>query len=125
MSEQEPADQDQNWTFKIGGQPFEMTPNNGSLYTFVGRVVLDDMEVPAEEFNHVYLIRNINPETKEITESRIFRQHPAYEQLSKFILEHAYPLFLNQRQIAESDIAAWIRTNFYDLGDYMPDEWGE
>lgn len=116
------SEQDHNWKFKIGGEPFEMTHQNGSLYTFIGKTVINGLDVPNENFNHVFLIRSRDDEKNEVRANHVFRDDPAFTQLAQFMMQHDYPMILNMHEVPQCDIDAWTNRVFRDLGDYPP-EW--
>ena len=102
--------------FSLGGEPFEMTPDNASLFTFVGQGAL---------YNHVFLVLE-ELEENHFKGTYVFSESPAYETLATFILENEYPAHINQRQPAACDLDAYMQYALNDLDkldDGIPGDW--
>ena len=100
----------------LGGEPFEMTPDNASLFTFVGQGAL---------YNHVFL------QQEELEENRVrgtyvFSTSQSFQPLMNFMLEQGYPMHLNLRQVAQCDQDAYeqvIAQQLDDLDSGLPEGW--
>lgn len=103
----------------IGGEPFEMTRDNGTLFTFFGHLATR---------NHVFLMMN---ETDDVMRGMyIFAHHASYAALASFMVDHDYPMRLNGRAVPGCDENAFQQSldsmggAFDDeLGGGVPDDW--
>lgn len=119
MNEQEP--QDYGLEALVNGEPILLTRHNTTLYTFFGRVILEEMEMDAANFNHVFVQLGEPNEEGAIPGGFIFQNNPGYRKVSSFILKHNFPANLNSMLIPQSDIDAWNRQSFGDLPDSLPE----
>lgn len=99
----------------LQGSEFEATPENTTLFTFLGRIAC---------YSHVFI--QTGPEDDEVmVGTYVFASHPVYENMAQFMAEYGYPMHTNLREVADCDVNAYDRmisqqTN--DL-DHIPDEW--
>lgn len=104
MAEQEPF-----LPLQWGDRELRMTAQNSQLYTFVGRTVIeigkDKFEIDRSAVNHVWIA------TKKDAGMYFWAEHDPeeYQTMAGFIIEHAFPAYLNARTIASSDLNAWVR----------------
>lgn len=80
----------------FGSREFEATPDNTSLFQFMGRLAC---------YNHVFM--QTNEEDEEPTGTYVFNQHPVYPQMIEYMIANDYPMHLNLRQVAECDVNAF------------------
>jgi len=106
----------EGFTLRIGAQEFEATPDNISLFTFLGTVVVRGMDVPAANLNHIFCVQQ-EVEANRYSGFYIWNTNPGFAALGHFLLEHDYPAHLNQRKVGQCDIDAWEAHTFGDLTD--------
>lgn len=96
----------------FGEYEFEATPDNTTLFRFVGQLAL---------YNHVFMVTR--PE--ESTGAYLFNQHPYYKEFEEYIIENNYPLHDNLRDVAQCDIDAFDNMIKQELDglDHVPDDW--
>lgn len=110
------------------GECVEVTRYNGTLFTFVGRSALHDIEVDSEMFNHVYVTFD-SEQTGDRHALYFFEQsiqNNAYNQLAEFMIEHDFPMMLNFLEVPDGDIDAWEKANgatVDTIADTIPDAW--
>ena len=100
----------------IGDNEFIVTPENTSLFTFMGEAAL---------YDHVFMKRERN-EQNQVIGNFVFangKQPHIYEYLMNFIIAEDYPIHMNIREAAECDIAAFEREMFEGFEDGIPDNW--
>lgn len=110
MSEQD------GFTLKVGGQEYEASRDNLSLFTFFGHLAC---------YNHAFLVLH-DPEEDEAAEGMfIFASNPGFEELANYMFEHNYPMHLNLREVGPGDRDAFDRAMLSDLtnSDSFPEEW--
>lgn len=101
-------------SFGNGGE-FEATPENTSLYRFVGRLACH---------NHVFIVTN--PE--ESAGTYIFSITPVYREMEAYMVANDYPIHDHLRQVAQCDLDAYERMlnqAAENLSDDMLGEWGD
>lgn len=99
----------------IDGTDYELTRDNTRIYQHLGRLaVYDHIYITPEEMRPMYLWRYYPQNGKET-------------QLFNFIkpkaIEDRCETFLNIKEVAESDIDAYIKHAVDDMGNCLPD-WG-
>ena len=102
------SDKDPSLRLNMGkGRKLELTHENTTLYTFLGKTALNDIEFDNTALNHVFIRlrddKEGNPRGMYVFE----RFHPAYKDIASFAIEHSFTAVLNQRQIAECDLKAY------------------
>lgn len=91
-----------------GKKELRMTAQNSQLYTFMGRTAIElgnqTFEVERSALNHVWIA------TAKDKGMYFWAEHDPeeYQQMAGFIIEHSFPAYLNARQVAPSDIQAWL-----------------
>lgn len=88
-----------------GGMSLELTPDNTTLYTFLGHTVIGDLTVDNATINHVFHRTGQNEQGQAIG-MYFFRTHPAYRDIAEHLTEYRYPMVLNQRQVPLCDFKA-------------------
>lgn len=94
MSEREPEKKPQI-NLSIGSQEFELRRDNSELYSYLGSLAV---------WNHVFVTSVEEDEVK--TGTFIPREligHEPFDKMASAMIQHAYPVRLNQRQVVESD----------------------
>lgn len=97
----------------FGEREFEATPENTTLFRFVGKLAL---------YNHIFMLTV--PE--ENIGAYLFNQHPVYKEFEDYMVKNQYPIHDNLREVAECDLDAFenmLRENAADIGDYPPEDW--
>jgi len=97
----------------FGESEFEATPDNTTLFRFVGKLAL---------YNHVFMLTD--PE--ESTGAYLFNQHPYYAEFEEYMITNKYPLHDNLRDVAQCDLDAFenmVKENLKDIEDYPPEDW--
>lgn len=114
----------------IGGVEHELTPDNASLFMFIGKTVINGVEHDNTEFNHVfyqtgaeddnrmkgiYLFKGILPEI--------------FNELAEYMGQTGYPAHINLRTVAECDrnaymfqLAQYTERDLAEIPDFLPDE---
>jgi hypothetical protein len=103
MSEQDPS-----LTLNMGdGKKLELTPDNTTIYTFLGRTALGDMQFENESANHAFVQTGRNE--KDVPQGMYFFEqfHPVYKDIAAFAMEHCFPQLLNVRRVPECDLKAY------------------
>ena len=104
---------------------FNLTPENSRLFTFVGKTLLANGDYSQNaDRNHVYYY-NSGRETG----TYIFGKENV-QRLGAVMLSNHFPADLYRRSVPEGDEEAYqkyLKQNETtdDLGDYIPDGWGE
>lgn len=103
MSEQDPT-----LNLRMGEERFELTHENTTLYTFLGRTAIGDMVFDNASANHVFV--HLGEDEQEQPRGMYFfeRFHPVYKDIAKFAIEHSFPIIGNQRRVPECDIRAYM-----------------
>lgn len=112
-----------------GDQEFESTPDNTTLYTFLGRTAIGSLVIENSTINHVYV--RFNKEDEPNRGMYLFEQFhgEAYKTIAEYVMEHAYPQILNMRHVPECDIKAHMLHEDHEaaqfgaeLPDYLPED---
>ena len=114
MSEQEPS-----MRLTMHGEKFEATPDNTSLFMFAGNLAL---------YNHVFVVTKENEAEGTAEGTYVFWTHQVYETMRDYMMQNGYPIHANLRHLAQCDLDAYenmIKQQIGDVGDTVPDEWGE
>lgn len=101
------------------GREFEMTPDNATLFTFIGRLAM---------YDHVFLETGEPKDDDTMIGTYVFNQAEAYPQLSSFMVEYDYPMILNRRDVPQCDQDAYGRyvdqvASKEEIPDTFPDDW--
>lgn len=103
-SEQEPF-----LPLKWGDKELKMTAQNSQLYTFIGRTVIevgnDKFEIDRSAVDHVWIA------TRKDAGMYFWKEHDPeeYQTMAGFIIEHAFPAYLNARVIQPNDLQNWLK----------------
>lgn len=104
MSEQDPS-----LTLNMGdGKKLELTHDNTTIYTFLGRTALGDMQFENESANHAFIMTGRNEKDQPQGMYFFERFHPVYKEIAKFAVEHSFPQILNHRTLPACDIKAYM-----------------
>ena len=116
----------------VGDTERVVTPRNGSLYQFVGRLGMYDhiwLEFDDDENDD----ENDDDTDKEVACAAIFKLiHPeTYEQIAKIMRENNFPIHLNLRKIDDADVEAYnfeLESMVADEGEeeddlFIPEDW--
>lgn len=110
---------------RIDGEETDVTRDNGTLFTFVGKTALSGgFEVDSANMNHVFITDEVN-DNGTVSGSYIFAASEAFEAVRDFMMENGYPLHLNLREVAECDVNAYevfLKQQSDDL-DTIPEGW--
>lgn len=92
---------------KWGKRELDMKASNSVLYTYLGKtaVTIEDETFVIENsaVNHVYIATSANKGLY------FFAEHDPEEfaTMSAFIVEHSFPMVINQRHVAPDDLKIW------------------
>lgn len=114
----------------FGGSEYEATPDNTTLFTFLGRTALNGIDFDNSRANHIFF-ENERTEGDVVRGSYMFRtEHnsEAFDTIMRHIAMFGYPMELNKRTVPQCDLDAYNRmldkaaaTEHAD--DYIPDDW--
>jgi hypothetical protein len=92
-----------------GGEKVRMTRENGTLYTFLGRSAVGDLDIDNTNFDHIFVQRGEGPEggATGLYIFKAFQEH--YKTIADFMIEQQFPMILNQRTIPLCDMEAYMR----------------
>lgn len=113
MSEQEPAEDEK--LIMIGEHEFLVTRRNTKLYTFFGSIATR---------NHVFINTGEDQEDVQYG-SYVFAHDEAWGFLTRFIIDHEFPMALNALDVLPWDEEAFQRSieGLTIESDYFPEEW--
>lgn len=114
----------------VGDEEYEIGPDRASLFTFLGKRAM---------YDHVFIQLDKDDDDtddddigrgKTITGVYVFSslRPTMYEQMRDYMMDYDFPLHLNQREVADCDIAAYddmVDREMADLEDVdtVPNEW--
>jgi hypothetical protein len=116
----------------LGGGEFEATPDNTTLFTFMGRTAIHGIEVDNQQYNHLFFHTG-EEDDNVLIGTYMFRSDlnsETWDIIAQHMLANDYPLVLNRREVPVCDIEAYGR--FLDqkahqesesLGDFIPEGW--
>ena len=124
----------ENLTLTFGdGNEFECTPDNTTLFTFLGKTALGGISIDSGRFNHVFFQTGEEDE-ETMTGTYMFRtdrNEETFDTVVSHIAEFDYPMVLNRREVPECDIRAYnnmiknrAKAELEDLDDFFPESWG-
>ena len=96
----------------------EMTPENSSLYMFLGRFAC---------YSHVF-VETQRTNDKSRIGTYIFSTHSVFSEISQFMASRGFPIHANLREVPDCDMKAFddmIAQQTGDIGDTLPDGWGD
>lgn len=103
MSERDPS-----LTLNMGdGRKLEATPENTTLYTFLGRTAIGDVLFENSSVNHIYLGTGLDEEERPKGIYFFEKFSSVHEDIAKFAIEHSFPAILNQRTVPACDMEAY------------------
>lgn len=103
-NEQEPS-----LPLQWGDRTLEMTPYNATLYTFLGRTVIErdneEFEIDNSSVNHIFLV------TDEGNKGLYFfaTEGGPFTQMATFMVEHSFPMLVNSREVPNGDLQVWTK----------------
>lgn len=114
----------------LGGEDFESTPENTTLFTFLGTTALNGAIVNNAQFNHVFFQKG-NEDDNTLVGSYMFRtinNEGVFDTIMTHIASEDYPMVLNRRDVPECDITAYNNmvenvASQEHAEDFIPDEW--
>lgn len=107
-----PTDGSDEIPITLDKEPFQMTRRNTMLFTHIGEAAL---------YDHVFFSKG---ETEDGWRGAyLWKNHPSYEQLVDFMVNHAYPLRLNNVEAAQCDQDAYWSSQLSDLDKGIPEDW--
>lgn len=104
MSEQEPR-----INLNMGDEKHELSAENTTLYTFLGRTAIGDTQFENASVNHVFV--NLGRNEQDEPQGMYFFEkfHPVYQKIAAFAIEHSFPIIGNQRRVPECDLRAYMK----------------
>jgi len=105
MSEQEPG-----LTLNMAdGKKLELTPENTSIYTFLGRTAIGDTQFENASANHAFVQTGRN-EKDQPQGMYFFEQfHPVYKSIAAHAIKNSFPHMANQRTVPACDLRAYMQ----------------
>lgn len=116
MSELEPS-----ITLRVGNGEIEVTRDNTTLFTFLGRVGIN-----LSMYDHVFITRGDADEEGTTNGMYIFRANSGFDALEEYLITYDYPALLNMREVPQCDQDAFnkmIHDSTNDLDEGVPDSW--
>lgn len=114
----------------LSGNEFQATPYNATLYTFLGRTVLETGDtIENASRNHVFLETGeprVNENGEEVITGTYLFSPGTVQALGALMLEHGFPAVLNKRRIQMGDEAAYqiyINQQIEEVPDSFPEDW--
>lgn len=117
---------------RFGEVEFEATPDNTTLFTFLGRSAIRGVQMDHSRINHIFFQTGEQDEDT-LSGSYVFRtdkNEQTFDTIVNHIVEHDYPMMLNRRDVPECDINAYFNMleqkaieEAGDLGDFLPEDW--
>lgn len=117
---------------RFGEREFETSPENTTLYTFLGKTALHGVEMENSRFNHMFFVTGEESE-ETVSGSYMFRTEEnaeTWDTIAQFLADNAYPMILNRRDVPDCDVTAYmnmlenrIQADTDDLGDFIPEGW--
>lgn len=104
-------------SFKImtkEGKNIRATPTDTSLRRFVGKAATEDegVEIDSSNFDHIFVedieAREDNDGEPQDKGWRFFEFEPGFEAIKRLVEQNKYPLLLNQRDVGQATINAYI-----------------
>lgn len=104
MSDKEPG-----LTLNLGdGKKIELTPENTSVYTFLGQTAVGDALFENASVNHAF-VQTTRNEKDQPQGMYFFEQfHPVYKEIAAHAIKHSFPTMANQRTVPECDMRAYM-----------------
>src|SRR5690349_10111711 len=90
----------------LGGEEFEATPENTSLFTFLGQTALNGLMLDNERFNHIFFYKEMT-DRGNLSGSYMFRTEnngDTWDAIANYIATNDYPMSLNQREVPDCDV---------------------
>lgn len=104
MSEKEPG-----LTLRYGdGKRLELTPENTTLYTFLGRTAIGDLEFENQSLNHAFVTTGHTENDKPIGNFYFEKFHAVYKDIAAFAIKNSFPHIANMRTIPACDLKAYL-----------------
>lgn len=106
-------EQDPSMKLHFGDREFEATPDNTTLFRFMGQLAM---------YNHVFFATD----EENGVGTYLFNQHPFYQEIEAYMVENKYPTHDNLRAVAECDVNAFkkmVDNYTEEIPDYVPDDW--
>lgn len=112
-----------------GDQEIESTPDNTTLYTFMGKTAIGNITIENSTINHVYI--RLSDEGEPNKGFYLFEQSQTdvYKTVAEHAIKHAYPQLLNLREVPECDLKAHMREEEKEaakfaqtLPDFLPED---
>lgn len=95
--------------FRIGPERvYRATPENATLFTFLGKTAIGDIEIDNSSVDHIYI--QVEDDNGNTTGAYIFKKFTlgAYETAKVYMIENDYPAVLNMRELPEGDLKAYF-----------------
>ena len=99
-----------------GEDGFDATPLNSSLYMHLGHLAV---------YNHVFLEHDVSEGAETMRGTYLFATGDWFDELANFMVSNGYPMHVNLRTVAQSDVDAFnrmIAQQTHDL-DQIPEDW--
>lgn len=107
----------------MNGEPFQMTRHNATLFSFLGRQMIEGAEEDISKYDHIFL--QTGQEDEAAVGGYVFGDSEVFATLANFMNHYQFPMILNRLNVPQCDIDAWNKSHFQDIGDFVPEEWGD
>ena len=116
-----------SWDITLGGEPYEINRYNSTYYTFLGKTMLNDLEVDASTLDHVFLQHEPEDGQVNVVGTYIFKLSKSFLSLADFINENNFPQILNYPTVPDCDKDAYMKVvdqlSSEMIEDHIPDDW--
>ncbi len=114
----------------LGGNEFESTPYNTTLFTFLGKAAINGVDFDISRVNHVFF-ESGNTEENTVQGSYLFRTESTaevYDTIVQFMADNDWPMVINRRDLPQCDYDAYNRMLDQYVAnevseDFIPEEW--
>jgi hypothetical protein len=86
----------------------ELTPDNTTVYTFMGRTAVGDVMFENASANHAFVQTGKNEQDQPTGMYFFERFHPVYSKIAQHAIKNSFPILGNQRRVPECDIRAYM-----------------
>lgn len=100
------------------GSSYELTPENTTLYTFLGKTALETVEIENSVVNHVFV--QTSPDEETASGMYFFKEfdQDRYDTITRHMVEHSWPMLLNLRVVPECDLRVWKAKSDAEVNEF-------
>jgi len=103
----------------------DVTPENTTLYTFLGKTMIGDMEFNNSSANHIFIAMDEDEKGRTRGMYLFEAFHPVYKTVADFAIKHSLPGVVNSREVGQSDLQAYMLQVDKTISEFsiqIPDE---